>query len=126
MTEDTTQLPNSETTQNSESAPTSNFPEYEYLELTPVNVYCNWVLGKPFKNNIATLDTQGVIAYINQIISSITPMDLEVKRFWEGYKAGLLGKDKITDDEIFAIGYSAALGIIKPPPPKRKTKKASA
>ena len=119
MTSDTTQLPSEEST------PTSNFPEYQYLELTPVNVYCNWVLGKPFKESIAKLDTQGVIAYINQITSSISSVELEAKRFWEGYKAGLLGKEKITDDEIFGIGYSAALGIVKPPAPKRKPKTAS-
>jgi len=118
MTEDTTQAANTE------SAPTSDFPEYEYLELSPIDLYSKWVLGKPFKDSIAKMDTQAVIAYINQITSSLTQRDLEAKRFWNGYKAGLLGKGKLPNDEIFGIGYDAALGIIKPPPPKRKRKTA--
>lgn len=106
--------------------PVKDYISQEYVEIEPVTAYCNWVLGKPFKDSIAKLDQSGVIAYVNQITSSLTPVQKEALSFWNGYKAGVLGTEKITDDEIFAIGYDAALGVIKPPAPKRKPKNISA
>ncbi|AFZ15535.1 hypothetical protein Cri9333_4761 (plasmid) [Crinalium epipsammum PCC 9333] len=114
MTEETTQ------------PPSSDFTPQEYIQIEPVTAYCNWVLGKPFKDSIAKLDTAGVIAYVDQITSSLTSVNEEAKRFWSGYKAGVLGTEKLADDEIFAIGYDAALGVIKAPLPKRKPKNVSA
>ena len=106
--------------------PTSDYTPRAYVEIEPVTAYCNWVLGKPFKDSIAKLDKTGVISYINEIANSANRLDLKAKSFWSGYKAGLLGTKNITDDEIFAIGYDAALGVIKPPAPKRKPKNVSA
>lgn len=107
-------------------APSKDFIPQEYIEIEPVTAYCNWVLGKPFKDSIAKLDTEGVIAYVDQITNSLTPEKEEALRFWAGYKAGVLGTEKLAEDEIFAIGYDAALGVIKPPAPKRKPKNISA
>ncbi|AFZ15650.1 hypothetical protein Cri9333_4887 (plasmid) [Crinalium epipsammum PCC 9333] len=102
--------------------PENNYIPQEDVEIDPVTAYCNWVLGKPFKDSIAKLDKAGVIAYVNHITSSLTSVQEPAKSFWKGYKAGILGTEKLADDEIFAIGYDAALGIVKPPLPKRKPK----
>ncbi len=113
-------------TESTTQPPSSDFTPQEYIEPEPVTAYCNWVLGKPFKDSIAKLDTAGVIAYINEITNSLNLLDAEAKSFWSGYKAGVLGTEKLADNEIFAIGYDAALGIVKPPLPKRKPKNISA
>ncbi|MGB3205947.1 MAG: hypothetical protein WBB28_13235 [Crinalium sp.] len=113
-------------TENTTQPPSKDFTPQEYVEVEPVTAYCNWVLGKPFKNSIAKLDKFGVIAYVDQITNSLTPEKEEALRFWAGYKASVLGTEKLADDEIFAIGYDAALGIVKPPAPKRKPKNLSA
>ena len=102
--------------------PENEYIPREYIEIDPVTAYCNWVLGQPFKDSIAKLDKAGVIAYVNGIANSVNPSDQNAKSFWAGYKAGLLGAEKLADDEIFAIGYDAALGVVKPPAPKRKPK----
>ena len=49
--------------------PVKDYIPQEYIEIEPVTAYCNWVLGKPFKDSIAKLDTAGVIAYVDQIKS---------------------------------------------------------
>ena len=109
-------------TESTTQPPETDYIPQEYIEIEPVTAYCNWVLGKPFKDSIAKLDKAGVIAYINEMANSVNPLDLKAKSFWTGYKAGLLGAEKLVDDEIFAIGYDAALGVVKPPAPKRKPK----
>ena len=113
-------------TESTTQPPSSDFTPQEYIQIEPVTAYCNWVLGKPFKDSIAKLDKAGVIAYVDQITSSLTSVTEPAKSFWKGYKAGILGAEKIADNEIFAIGYDAALGVIKPPAPKRKPKNVSA
>jgi hypothetical protein len=65
--------------------PRNDFTPQEYVKIEPVNAYCNWVLGQPFKDSIAKLDTEGIVAYINEIVNSLKPLDAEAKRFWSGY-----------------------------------------
>ena len=113
-------------TEETTTPPSSDFTTQEYIEPEPVTAYCNWVLGKPFKDSIAKLDKAGIVAYVDQITSSLTSVTEPAKSFWSGYKAGILGTEKLAEDEIFAIGYDAALGIVKPPLPKRKPKNVSA
>ncbi|MGB3205445.1 MAG: hypothetical protein WBB28_10685 [Crinalium sp.] len=101
--------------------PENEYIPREYIEVEPATAYCNWVLGKPFKDSIAKLDTAGIVAYVDQI-KSLKPEKSNERRFWEGYKAGLLGTELNSTDEIFIIGYNAATGKVKPPAPKRKPK----
>ena len=102
--------------------PSNDYIPQEYIEIDPVTAYCNWVLGKPFKDSIAKLDKAGVIAYVNEMANSVKPLDLKAKSFWAGYKAGIQGTELNSTDEIFIIGYNAATGNVKPPAPKRKPK----
>ncbi len=119
--------PEKESKEKAELPPDYEPPEYEYPPILAVDAYRNWVLGKPFKDSIAKMDTSGIISYINGITKQLknAPVNEEAKRFWDGYKAALLGKEKLADDEIFCLGYDAALGIVKPPKPKRKVKPAN-
>ncbi|AFZ15489.1 hypothetical protein Cri9333_4710 (plasmid) [Crinalium epipsammum PCC 9333] len=87
-------------TESTTQPPSSDFTPQEYIEPEPVTAYCNWVLGKPFKDSIAKLDKAGIVAYVDQITNSLTPEKEEALRFWAGYKAGVLGTEKLADDEI--------------------------
>ena len=109
-------------TESTTQPPSNDYIPQEYIEIDPVTAYCNWVLGKPFKDSIAKLDKAGVIAYVNEMANSVNPLDLKAKSFWAGYKAGVQGTELNSTDEIFIIGYNAATGKVKPPAPKRKPK----
>ena len=90
-------------TESTTQPPAKDYIPQEYIEIEPVIASCNWMLGKPFKDSIAKLNKASVIAYVDQI-KSLKPEKSNERRFWEGYKAGILGAEKLADDEIFAIG----------------------